>query len=319
MFTTTELLKADYLGHRGDTLTFVSQSRPSSQRLKLALNAGQLFRCRVELKGLRVVNTGSYVCQGRLLEPLDSFKPRVPARAAEFARRKPRNSRRLRLLSPELPSFRALTVDISGHGLQISAEGPLSVGTSLGFTLELDMPGQFTLACRARVAWCRAEGREFRVGLEFQQLPAESRQLLDIYEAWMNGSVLKPSKPPQAETETAVTRERMAEEPKPPAGVLTEIVYRDSEVSLHLERQGGKRFLVEFDNVLLFRDHRGLEGTGFDDALEHRDSDLLRSVRKAQPIALDAPKSFYHYQFLNRAGRAILEVVCLKPVSRQAL
>lgn len=300
-------LEADYLCLKNGMLTFVSAQPPTSPKVRLELNTGEGRRVleEVRLRSQRRTESGEFVCQAHW--PGELSAARVPE-SAEHLRREPRSGRRLRVLSAELPSFLALTHDISRSGLSLDLKAPVKPGSELKLQIELDMPGQPPLEARARVAWCQGT----RAGLAFLNLNGDQVELLERYESWMNGTYLKPAKTPLWN----LSAEKVApEEPKPPAGHLQNLRATEGLLEIELLRASGSRYALTFEEVRLLRDQRGLYGSGFDDAVEDHHSDLSREVRLAQPINLEERISSYHYQFLNRAEKVVLEVVCLKPVA----
>lgn len=87
-----------------------------------------------------------------------------------LARRSERLPVGVRVLSQQLPGFRAVTADLSLHGAQILCEGLLQPNTYLNVTLELEMPDLPKLSLQALVVWSRADEerrKAFRAGLEF--------------------------------------------------------------------------------------------------------------------------------------------------------
>jgi hypothetical protein len=119
-----------------------------------------------------------------------------------FLRQTTRLDCRLRVLSPGLPGFKAVTVDFSTGGLQVEAQGEVAVGRELPVRLEFDsLP---TLECAARVAWCgpsapRRGGPGGRVllGLQFVHLTPDDRAILARFEEFLlnrdKTSILKRS------------------------------------------------------------------------------------------------------------------------------
>lgn len=319
--------KADYLGHLGSEVTFVSKSRPSYRDIKVKLNVGgPPVEVEVRLNGVREAQKGKYVCRGTMLgEPALPRRPVVPDSAREFLRAAPRVPCRVRALSAELPSFKALSVDVSKHGIQLEVEGPLQPGEVLSLLLELDLPGQAPVPCRGKVAWCQKTERNYLVGMEFVELDPAVPQLLDEYALWMAGSGLKPKK-------CLVGIERQAdatpepEAPKPPAGVLSALNVDEEKASIVVSWSesaepglAGQCFKLTFPRPTVIRDNRGIEGFAFDDAVEYVSSALIRKVRLKKPVPLGEHPELFHYQFLTRTSELIFEVVCAQSAEQQSL
>ncbi|GMU55024.1 MAG: hypothetical protein AMXMBFR33_41700 [Candidatus Xenobia bacterium] len=93
----------------------------------------------------------------------------------------------VRILSPELPAFKAISVDFSRSGLQIEAEGDVPIDTMLTLTLETEIREIPSVICRARVIWSRPTGQfqRCRLGLEFTTLEPKMRADLDRFESYV--------------------------------------------------------------------------------------------------------------------------------------
>ncbi|MBI3927819.1 MAG: PilZ domain-containing protein [Armatimonadetes bacterium] len=76
----------------------------------------------------------------------------APSRAPGV-RRPGRLDCRIRVCSPELPGFQAMSVDFSTTGLQIEAQATMPLGQILPLNLHIDMADFPVLGARARVAW----------------------------------------------------------------------------------------------------------------------------------------------------------------------
>jgi hypothetical protein len=85
----------------------------------------------------------------------------------------------VRVRSPRLPDFLALTEDLSLEGAQLQTAGPLQVGEEIEFYIDLD-DGSPTVASTARVCWSRLT-QPWRAGLAFQELGPESLGYLKSY------------------------------------------------------------------------------------------------------------------------------------------
>lgn len=100
----------------------------------------------------------------------------------KLARRSERIPVGIRVLSQQLPGFRAVTVDLSLHGAQIKCEGGLEEGTIMDITFELELNEVPKLTLRAVVVWS-APGEEqrksFRAGVEFTEQHPQTQVLWD--------------------------------------------------------------------------------------------------------------------------------------------
>lgn len=99
-----------------------------------------------------------------------------------LARRSERIPIGIRVLSQQLPGFRAVTVDLSLHGAQIKCEELVEQGTIMDITFELELADCPRLTLRAVVVWC-APGEErrksFRAGVEFTEQHPQTQVIWD--------------------------------------------------------------------------------------------------------------------------------------------
>lgn len=317
-----QAISASYLSHEGRLLTFVSRFRPRQQALSISLNVGDGdVRLEVHLKKARETRAGEFICQGEITEGEDQLVfPQVPGNAVKFARGTPRTAARLRALSPALPNFRALSLDLSQGGLKLETEDSLVPGTRIQMRLDLEIPDQEPVPLDCRVVWCQATGRSYLVGLQFLELEPWVMPLLESFQAWLDGTGLRPrpykAPPPLEFPEPEAPR---GEEPKPPAGSISNVSYGQQQLELVLAWTRGEMFRVTFPEVLVFRDNRGAEGAAFYDALDLEESNLKTQAMQVMPVTLESKRELYHYQFLNRRDRPILEVLCRLPADHQLL
>lgn len=129
-------------------------------------------------------------------EFLDSAPPAAKPDAGVGARRRPRHTHALRLLSKELPGFRALSVDFNPLGLQLQAEGEVEPGKVLTLDIELELSTIPRVLCQGVVRWCRQLDRKrYLIGLEFVEMPPEILKDLETFEQFLlakkNASVMQ--------------------------------------------------------------------------------------------------------------------------------
>ncbi|MEW6280544.1 MAG: PilZ domain-containing protein [Candidatus Eremiobacterota bacterium] len=135
---------------------------------------------------------GAYLCVGETgldEASLEEIRKRYQS-AAKLRGAAGRRSRRyitsIRVLSPELPGYRALTVDFSMHGLQLESEGPVEVGKIVNITLELDASSSPQLNLDGKVVWCREKDRrKFLIGVELVNITEERQKILNFYDQYL--------------------------------------------------------------------------------------------------------------------------------------
>jgi hypothetical protein len=271
------------------------------------------LRMEVLLQQARETHKGDFICHGEITDGADQLSfPQVPPGLERYARGFPRTHARLRALSPSLPNFRALSIDVSQGGLRLEAEDYLTPGSRIEMSLDLDIPDQDPIPLNCRVVWCQETGKTYQVGMEFIELEAWIAPLLESFQSWLQGTGLRPRPyrpPPELEFPEPETSAE-EEEPVPPAGSISSVSFAQAQVELVLAWARGEIFRVVFEDVLVFRDNRGVEGAAFYDALDLEESRLITEAFKVMPVSLDEEREIFHYQFLNRLDRPILEVLC---------
>ncbi|MBI3926800.1 MAG: PilZ domain-containing protein [Armatimonadetes bacterium] len=315
-----------YVDHARELVTFLSSSPPSEGsvkkvRLSVPAENGNIYTLplKVRIRTFRTVETGECVCQGEVVggaEHLARLQKDVPAAACRepFLRGSRRLPHRIRVLGRSLPGFHAISVDFSPGGLQVEGLGTLAVGSALHLTLDFDTPGMEPVQCRARVSWCRQEGKEYRAGLAYMELPAAVRAALDHHLSFLESTCAfsgpqRVQLPP--EPEPLPPTARPSPPPRSPEGTLESCRIDDREAILVLRSWRGPCYELRFPKPRVVRDQRGLAGSVFADALELEDSRTATAVRRrASSIPLEDPPPLTHYQLINDQGEVIFEVVC---------
>lgn len=154
------------------------------------------------------IHGSGWTCCFSLVKPktLPEFEP------MDSGRRHDRLEGRFRTVSRQLPEYTAVTVDISESGIQLNTRGPLALGTLIDLRIEPEMSDWQALTFKARVSWCKEEGRTFFMGLEYVEVEEEARERLrelatflaaardaDIRTRSLSGAdyLLQNKKPPQ--------------------------------------------------------------------------------------------------------------------------
>lgn len=106
----------------------------------------------------------------------DAPKPDI----GKLARRSERIPIGLRVLSQQLPGFRAVTIDVSLQGAQLQSEKLIAVDTVMDLTFELELNDIPELTLRGIAVWSAAEEerrKAFRVGVEFTEQHPQTQAL----------------------------------------------------------------------------------------------------------------------------------------------
>jgi hypothetical protein len=164
------------------SLLFTSESTLTADTTESvdAKVAEHKLRCQVRVES---VQAGLYF--GTLLEPKDAAEhlgvllPR-PARQVE-QRGAARVERMLRVSSAQIPNYQGITGDLSTSGAKIRVEGPMAVGEEFDCQIELDdhTVSRLDLVCQVR--WCRPDGDQHLVGVQFVALPRATHSRLAYF------------------------------------------------------------------------------------------------------------------------------------------
>jgi len=252
--------------------------------VRLSTGNGRAVPVKVSVTASRPLGQG-FACSAYLEEQvaLPEFGPL--AGGDPFLRQTTRLDCRLRVLSPALPGFKAVTVDFSTGGLQVEAQGEVAVGRELPVRLEFDsLP---TLECSARVAWCgptpRRGGPGGRVllGLQFVHLTPDDRAILARFEEFLlnrdKTSILKRSRNGNAAAAAC--------------GQVVSYSVEDGQATVLFRTRQGPTLRMRFS------EYRGL-------------SDRGRAAGRTIGALRDVPADgFTRYQFLDEREQVVLEVL----------
>lgn len=169
----------------GDILHFKcakSLTQGKACKVKARLPEGQIFGARIEVLDQ---DTKSLLYQGRLLEPLEAIthlRCLLPL-PFEDRRHSPRIERTVRVLSPQLEGFSALTRDISLQGLCLVVSQSLSVGSKLQLEMDLDPSSPHPIRFDVEARWSAADliSDKNLVGGCFLTLSHRQRSVLKNY------------------------------------------------------------------------------------------------------------------------------------------
>lgn len=127
------------------------------------------MRCKVAVES---IEAGLFF--GYFLEPTAALEHLAVLLPKPLSRQEKRTAHRvkrgLRVSSPQLPRFQAITSDFSASGLKLMAEGPMTVGQEFQAEVEFDDETLAKVNVLCKVAWCRPEGEKFAVGASFEEL-----------------------------------------------------------------------------------------------------------------------------------------------------
>lgn len=290
------------LEKKEDRVTFVSPRNLSAGRsheVKLADSR----RVKVLVESVRPLEKG-YAITGKVGEEVET-----PTGQANdpFLRKDLRVDCAMRVLSPDLPGYRAVTVDFSHGGVQVETEGPLTTGRLLDLTLEFDNDQMASVRCRARVAWCAERSRaRYRVGLQFVNPSSEAEGLLARMEELLvnrdETSIQKrtlgsdsPASRPVAREETPISADL--------PGLLEAYCNRNQTLVTQVRQSSGTLELT-FPSCQTVRDYNSASQVRLQTLREFSGSDLCTSITRRT-----GQGGWRHYQFVDANGQVVMEVV----------
>lgn len=200
--------KVQFLAIEDRALTFKSRksfkigSRPTiSISIPIASGGAEDFKLPVTITRVRQVGKNSVVCTGLVpgaahnVEQLRQILSGVDPTAAEgFAepddgenmRRARRFHWSIRVLSKDLPGFRAISLDFNRLGVKLSTEGPAEIGKIISLMLEIETAKTHEVLCQGLVRWNKeVNRRKYEVGIEFTELDPEVAKELEHFERFL--------------------------------------------------------------------------------------------------------------------------------------
>ncbi|MEW6279808.1 MAG: PilZ domain-containing protein [Candidatus Eremiobacterota bacterium] len=303
--------RVEILEVREDRLTFRSSRSLSVGKAQIVKLGTRSIRVMVE--SVRPLERGGYACIGQVQGDVDLPSP---AQAVEdaFLRKAERRDCVMRVLSPDLPGYRAVTVDFSHGGIQVETEGPLSTGAVLDLTMEFDREGVPAIRCQARVAWSSPRARNrYRAGLQFVTPTAEverqlawieqfldSRETHSVMQRTLGGDAALFLGPPRG---TAEAVREQAPTQFPLTGVLESYSMCQGKLTAWV-LQGDLRVEFTFPSCRTLRDYSSADSRPLAFLRESSGSELVSQVaRKA------SQGGWRHYQVVDAAGEVVLELV----------
>ncbi len=189
------------LYQNGNSLAFAcDELLEADHDLKIRDRSGQ--QAQVQVQQRRRADDRSWIYFAELLE--GAVEPEWPAPGYQW-RQTPRFPVGVRVRSPQLPEFSALTEDLSAEGAQLNTAGPLHVGDEIELYLDLDT-GFPSVRTTARVRWSKMTA-PWRAGVSFSDLDAAGQRAILGFLAQRYGQKVLPGLTPdqvQSDVEPAV-------------------------------------------------------------------------------------------------------------------
>lgn len=200
--------KVQFMAIEGRSLTFKSKktfkvgSRPTiSIAIPIASGGAEDFKLPVTISKVRQVGPNAVVCTGmvpgaaksveHLRQILHGLDPNAGAENPDeldddSMRRAPRYQWSIRVLSKDLPGFRAISLDFNRLGVKLSTEGPVEENKPITMMLEIETSQNRELLCQGLVRWSKEiSRRKYEVGVEFSELDQMVAQELENFESFL--------------------------------------------------------------------------------------------------------------------------------------
>lgn len=202
--------KVQFMAIEGRALTFKSKktfkvgSRPTiSIAIPIASGGAEDFKLPVTISKVRQVGPNAVVCTGlvpgaaksveHLRQILQGLDPSSASPSdsddlddSDSMRRAPRYTWSIRVLSKDLPGFRAISLDFNRLGVKLSTEGAVEEGKIMTMMLEIETAKTKELLCQGLVRWSREIGRrKYEVGIEFTELDSIVAKELENFESFL--------------------------------------------------------------------------------------------------------------------------------------
>ncbi len=198
--------KVQFLSIEERALTFKARkafkigSRPTiSISIPISTGGSEDFKLPVTITKVRQVGKDAVVCTGLvpgaaqsveqlrvLLSGIDSGIDEELSEDGENMRRARRYQWSIRVLSKDLPGFRAISLDFNRLGVKLSTEGPAELGSIISLMLEIETAKAHEVLCQGLVRWNKEiHRRKYEVGVEFTELDPEVSKELENFERFL--------------------------------------------------------------------------------------------------------------------------------------
>lgn len=199
--------KVQFLSIEERALTFKAKkafkigSRPTiSISIPIASGGAEDFKLPVTITKVRQVGKDAVVCTGLVPGAAQSVEHlRLLLSGLEQGiddadggddtdnmRRARRYQWSIRVLSKDLPGFRAISLDFNRLGVKLSTEGPAELGSLISLMLEIETAKAHEVLCQGLVRWNKeVNRRKYEVGVEFTELDPEVAKELENFEKFL--------------------------------------------------------------------------------------------------------------------------------------
>lgn len=152
-------------------------------RLMLPPGSGKIANLRVKILSCRKLEKGGLLYSAKVIGNVADAQG-APVHDPAM-RKAARHNVGVRVMSRQLPGYKALTVDLSRTGMQLEIDKPIESGGVIGLNLEFDRVDLPPMEVDAKVVWCRphpTRDDRFRCGVHFQPTPEIAKQIEAVAE-----------------------------------------------------------------------------------------------------------------------------------------
>ncbi len=153
-------------------------------RLALPPGSGKVANMRIKVESCRKLESGGLLYSAKVLGEVPGESHHGTVHDPSM-RKAARHNVGVRVMSKDLPGYRALTIDLSQTGMQLEIDQKIGTGHSIRLNLEFDRVDLAAMDVEARVVWCRphpTRDDRFRCGVHFIPTPEARKQLTAVAE-----------------------------------------------------------------------------------------------------------------------------------------
>ena len=149
-------------------------------RVSLPPGSGKVTNLRIKVESCRKLENGGLLYAARVLGTGSDLEASGTQVHDPSMRKASRHNVGVRVMSKQLPGYRALTIDLSRTGMQLEIDKRIDTGQTIQLNLEFDRVDLPNMDIDAKVVWCRPHPtREdrWRCGVHFAASPAAAKQI----------------------------------------------------------------------------------------------------------------------------------------------
>jgi Tfp pilus assembly protein PilZ len=154
-------------------------------RLALPPGSGKISNLRIRIESCRKLENGGLLYSAKVVGDLPMAEAKGVQVHDPSMRKAARHNVGVRVMSKQLPGYKALTIDLSRTGMQLEIDSKVPTGQTILLNLEFDRIDVPNMNVDAKIVWCRphpTRDDRFRCGIHFEPSPAIAKQLEAVSE-----------------------------------------------------------------------------------------------------------------------------------------